>query len=78
MNTSPQITPVEPTIRMPAWRSDSPKNLNTRRPHTSRSTSPIKPPISPVSASHSRGSVSSSFIERPPQADGHLITRICG
>src|SRR5947209_8163960 len=37
MNTSVQITSAEPTIRIPAWRSASPKNLNTRR----RSTSPI-------------------------------------
>ena len=36
MNTSMQITSVEQTIRMPACRSASPKNLNTRR----RSTSP--------------------------------------
>ena len=28
-NTSPQITRVEEMIRMPAWRSDSPKNFRT-------------------------------------------------
>ena len=27
MNTRPQITSVEPTIRIPAWRSASPKNF---------------------------------------------------
>ena len=31
-----QIMSVEDTIRMPAWRSDSPKKRNTRKPHTSR------------------------------------------
>ena len=39
MNTRPQMTIVEPMIRIPAWRSDSPKKLNTRRLHTSRTTS---------------------------------------
>ena len=38
MNTSPQITSVEPTIRIPDWRSASPKNLKTRRPKISRKT----------------------------------------
>ena len=38
MKTSPQITSVDPTIRIPAWRSDSPKNLNTRSPKISRKT----------------------------------------
>ena len=61
MNTSPQMTVVEPTIRIPAWRSDSPKKRNTRRLHTSRTTVPVKRPISPVAASHSRGIASSSF-----------------
>src|ERR1700689_630228 len=66
IKTSPQITPVEPTIRMPAWRSDPPKNVNTRRPHTSCSTRAMNLPISPLSASHSRGSASSSLIGRQP------------
>jgi hypothetical protein len=30
MNTRPQITTAEPRIRMPAWRSASPKNRITR------------------------------------------------
>src|SRR5216683_2297008 len=34
MKTSAQMTTVEPTIRTPAWRSDSPKKRNTRSPHT--------------------------------------------
>ena len=30
MKARPQITTAEPRIRMPAWRSDSPKNFMTR------------------------------------------------
>ena len=61
MNISVQMIVVEPTIRMPDWRSASPKNRNTRRPQTSRTMLPVKLPISPVAASHSRGIASSSF-----------------
>ena len=32
MNTRPQITSVEEMIRIPDWRSVSPKKRNTRRP----------------------------------------------
>src|SRR5271167_2097761 len=65
-NTSAQMTAVEPTIRMPAWRSDSPKKRSTRPPQTSRTMLPVKRPISPVVVSHSRGSASSSFIAALP------------
>jgi len=61
MKTSDQITTVEPTIRMPDWRSASPKKRKTRSPKTSRTMLPVKRPISPVEESHSRGSASSSF-----------------
>ena len=54
---------------MPDWRSVSPKKRNTRRLHTSRTTPPVKRPISPVDASHSRGTAK-QFV--------HLITRIWG
>src|SRR5271154_3944427 len=64
MNTNDQITTVEPTIKIPDWRSASPKNRNTRRLHTSRTIVPVKRPISPVAASHSRGIASSSFTAR--------------
>src|SRR5438445_5950447 len=67
MNTNPQMTSVEETIRMPDWRSASPKKRNTRRPHTSRTTLPVNPAISPVAAIHSRGMANSSFIVRLPQ-----------
>ena len=36
MNTRPQITIVEPMIRIPDWRSVSPKNFRTRRLYTWR------------------------------------------
>ena len=88
MNTSPQMTSVEETIRMPDWRSASPKKRSTRRPHTSRTTLPVNPAISPVEASHSRGIASSSFIvplparahagRRPSRNGHHLITRMFG
>jgi hypothetical protein len=60
-NTRLQITVVEPTIRIPDWRSDSPKNLNTRNRNTSLTIWPVKRPIVPASSSHSRGIASSSF-----------------
>ena len=79
---------------MPDWRSVSPKNRSTRRPHTSRTMLPVNPAISPVAAIHSRGMASSSFIARlrswilPEPADrrehrrlqrgDHLITRMLG
>ena len=56
------MTVVEPMIRIPAWRSDSPKNLNTRRLNTSPTIVPVKRAISPVAASHSRGTAKISFI----------------
>jgi hypothetical protein len=61
MNISVQMIVVEPTIRMPDWRSASPKKRNTRRPHTSRTICPVNLPISPVAASHSRGIARSPF-----------------
>ncbi len=62
MNISDQMISVEETIKIPAWRSDSPKNRNTRSPQTSRTMFPVNPAISPVAAIHSRGIASSSFI----------------
>src|SRR5262249_25857980 len=65
-NTNDQITRVDPTIKIPDWRSVSPKKRNTRPPHTSRTTVLIKPVISPVEASHSRGIARNSFTAPPP------------
>ena len=61
MNISDQMISVEEMIRIPDWRSASPKKRNTRRPHTSRTTLPVKPAISPVEAIHSRGSATGSL-----------------
>jgi hypothetical protein len=61
MNIRVQMIAVDPTISTPAWRRDSPKNLNTRRLHTSATMLPVNLPISPAAASHSRGIASSSF-----------------
>ena len=61
MNISVQMMAVEPTIRIPHWRSPSPKKRKTRSPQTSRTMRLVNLPISPVAASHSRGIASSSF-----------------
>src|ERR1700694_4820618 len=77
--TSDQITSVEPTIKMPAWRSDSPKKRNTRSPHTSPTIRPVKRASSPVFSSHSRGVASRSFTSCPPsppqRGGGHRPVR---
>src|SRR5947209_11696950 len=62
MNTSPQITSVEPTIRIPAWRSASPKNLNTRSPKISRNTCATNLTISPNASTQPFGVIISSSI----------------
>src|ERR1700684_3334686 len=69
MNTRLQMTSVEKMIRMPAWRSVSPKKRNTRPPYTSRTIVLVKRPISPVDASHSRGRARNSFTGRPRSLD---------
>src|SRR5437588_5942953 len=65
MNTSPQITRVEPTIKIPAWRSASPKNLKTRRPQTSASTCPTNLTSSPKVSIQPLGPATSSPISSP-------------
>src|SRR5947209_19314971 len=55
MNTRLQITSVEVTIRMPAWRSVSPKYLKTRRRKTSPTIFEVNLTISPNDSSHPRG-----------------------
>jgi hypothetical protein len=65
MNTSAQMMIVEEMIRIPDWRNPSPKNLNTRRPQTSRTMLPVKRLISPVELIHSRGRANHSFIALP-------------
>src|ERR1700733_1247812 len=82
MNIKVQMIVVEPTIRMPDWRSASPKKRNTRRPHTSRTIWPVNLPISPVDANHSRGIASSSPISDSPlvpwQSLDHQDLRVRG
>src|ERR1700693_281864 len=60
MNTRPQITSVEPMIRIPAWRSASPKNLNTRRPKISRKTCAMNLTSSPNVSTQPLGVATSS------------------
>ncbi len=62
MNTSMQITSAEPTIRIPAWRRTSPKNLNTRRRNTSPTTCVVNLAISPKLSIQPFGVTIRSFI----------------
>src|SRR5437764_3428349 len=55
MNTRPQITSVEETIRIPDWRSASPKNFSTRRVSTSRTIREVNLTISPNDSIQPRG-----------------------
>ena len=47
MKARPQITIAEPRIRIPAWRSASPKKRNTRPLNTPATTVPQNRAISP-------------------------------
>src|SRR5690348_2732785 len=62
MNTRLQITRVEVTIRIPAWRSVSPKYLNTRRRKTSPTIFEVNLTISPKDSIHPRGAERSPSI----------------
>src|SRR5436305_14940400 len=62
MNTRVQITIAEVVIRMPAWRSVSPKYLNARRRKTSPTIFVVNLMISPKASSHPRGVASSPSI----------------
>ena len=55
MKIRPQMTIVELRIRMPAWRSASPKNFSTRSVKTWPMMRPQNFAISPKLASQSRG-----------------------
>ena len=62
MNTRPQITSVEETIRIPDWRSASPKNRNTRRRNTSPTIREVNLTISPNDSIQPRGVASRASI----------------
>ena len=55
MNTIPQITSAEPRIRIPAWRSVSPKKWKTRPLKMSPNARPLNLTMSPRLAIQSRG-----------------------
>src|SRR3954447_19031864 len=65
MKTSPQMTIVDPRIRIPAWRSASPKNCSTRPEQTSPIVRPQKRAISPGEGSQSLGTASQPGISSP-------------
>src|SRR5581483_3881462 len=69
MNTSPQMTSVEPSTRIPAWRSVSPKNFNTRRRKTSPTTLALNCTISPNDSIQPRGVAISCSTRPPPPSD---------
>src|SRR5215210_5909020 len=60
-----QMTIVEPTIRTPAWRSASPKNLRTRPRKTSPKTRAENLTMSPNDAIHSRATAPHSVTALP-------------
>ena len=72
MKARPQITIADPRIRMPAWRSASPKKRKTRPLNTPATTLPQKRAISPALAIQSFGTDSQVL------AHGYLITEISG
>src|SRR3954464_15564329 len=73
MKHRPQITIVEPTISTPAWRSASPKNLNTRPRNSSPSTRRQNFVMSPNDAIQSRGIASqpAGISVSPPRSLDH-------
>ena len=75
MNTSPQITSVEETIRIPAWRRASPANRNTRRLNTSRTHAAANLTIRPALTSHPRGAGQASRSEWRAVAVGAVTWR---
>src|SRR5215211_292267 len=58
MKASPQITSAEPRIRMPAWRSASPKKRKTRPLKTNATTRAQNLAMSPKDAIQSLGTES--------------------
>src|SRR4051812_34698685 len=69
MKHSDRITIVEPVIRIPAWRSVSPKNLSTRPRRTSpKTTRDENLTMSPKDATQSRGTAIQP-ISAPPSLD---------
>src|SRR5215210_4029015 len=74
MKTSPQITIVEETIRIPAWRSASPKKRKTRSEKTSPRIRPANLAISPNEPSQSLGMLSQPalFIDPLRRSPDHV------
>ena len=72
MKTIPQITSAEPRIRMPAWRSASPKKWNTRPLKMSPKDWPQKRMMSPSRRSSRVGTASQ------PIAGARCVPRVAG
>ena len=69
MNTIPQITSALPKIRMPAWRSASPKKWNTRPLKMSPKASPQKRMMSPKDAIQSLAGFWATFFANASVTD---------
>src|SRR3954469_14435297 len=78
MKTRPQMTIVEPRIRIPVWRRASPKNWKTRPVKTRPATRAQKPKISPIDSSHPRGTASQPAFMIPPPSLDHLQLGVRG
>src|SRR5271165_1914289 len=76
MNTRPQMTRVEETIRIPAWRSASPKKRNTRSLAISPTTLALNDTIEPNDSTRSRGTSSQPFPACSLSLDGSRIAVI--
>src|SRR5918995_3326393 len=75
MNARPQITSADPRIRMPAWRSASPKKRNTRPLNTAPITRAQNLAMSPKDAIQSRGTLSQPVpIRRTPGGCEHSFS----
>src|SRR3954452_14851884 len=72
MKASPQITIAEPRIRIPAWRSVSPKKRSTRPLKTSATTRAEKRAMSPKEAIQSLGTLSQVLPITASLDDGDL------
>src|SRR5437868_2415361 len=76
MKTKPQMISVEPTTRMPAWRSVSPKKRNARNRKTSPTIFEQNLTISPNASTQPRGMAIRSSISALPR-DRHDLGMGC-
>ncbi len=71
------MTTVEPRIRIPAWRSASPKNWKTRPVKTRPITRPQNRKISPIEVSQSLGTASQPMSYLIVEISGWVASSVC-